>query len=116
MLLLRPLDMDKYSVTDYEKSEELLHALCPWALLLIGKHNPSAEHDLCQSGASVGHPPVNPVRNSSGALTPAGIILKSNPAAEQRDIISNGVNEIRRSMVDPSTLCENFRKIREASV
>jgi hypothetical protein len=35
--------------------------------------------------------PVNPVRNSSGALNPAGIILKSNPAAEQRGIISNGV-------------------------
>jgi hypothetical protein len=35
---------------------------------------------------------VNPVRNSSGALNPAGIILKSNPAAEQRGIISNGVN------------------------
>ncbi len=34
---------------------------------------------------------VNPVRNSSGALKPAGIILKSNPAAEQRGIISNGV-------------------------
>ena len=52
---------------------------------------------------------VNPVRNSSrcdskssGALNPAlrggtpygaepGIILKSNPAAEQRGIISNGV-------------------------
>jgi hypothetical protein len=44
-----------------------------------------------------------PVRNSSGALNPvrdlslnginpAGIILKSNPAAEQRGIISNGVN------------------------
>jgi len=35
---------------------------------------------------------VNPVRNSNGALNPAGIILKSNPAAEQRGIISNGVN------------------------
>ena len=35
---------------------------------------------------------VNPVRNSSGALNPAGIILKSNHAAEQRGIISNGVN------------------------
>ena len=35
---------------------------------------------------------VNPVRNSSGALNPAGIILKSNPTAEQRGIISNGVN------------------------
>jgi hypothetical protein len=38
--------------------------------------------------------PVNPVRNSSGALNPAGIIVKSNPAAEQRGIISNGVNDI----------------------
>ena len=36
---------------------------------------------------------VNPVRNSSGALNPAGIILKSNPTAEQRGIISNGVKE-----------------------
>jgi len=26
---------------------------------------------------------VNPVRNSTGALNPAGIILKSNPAAKQ---------------------------------
>ncbi|MDI6762018.1 MAG: hypothetical protein QME83_03200 [Thermodesulfobacteriota bacterium] len=41
---------------------------------------------------------VNPVRNSSrcdskpsGALNSTGIILKSNPAAEQRSIISNGV-------------------------
>jgi len=39
------------------------------------------------------HKTVNPVRNSSGALDPAGIILRSNPAAEQRGIISNGVNE-----------------------
>ncbi|MDP2971408.1 MAG: hypothetical protein Q8P64_19710 [Deltaproteobacteria bacterium] len=38
--------------------------------------------------------PVNPVRNSSGALNPAGIILKSNPAAEHRGIISNGVKEV----------------------
>jgi len=49
-------------------------------------------------------PSINPVRNSSGALNPvrdlslnginpSGIILKSNPAAEQRGIISNGVNE-----------------------
>jgi ABC-type uncharacterized transport system auxiliary subunit len=34
---------------------------------------------------------VNPVRNSGGALNPAGIIIKPNPAAEQRGIISNGV-------------------------
>jgi len=37
---------------------------------------------------------VNPVRNSSGALTPAGMIIKPNPAAEQRGIISNGVKII----------------------
>jgi len=36
---------------------------------------------------------VNPVRNSSGALNPAGIVLKSNSAAEQRSIISNEVKE-----------------------
>jgi len=36
---------------------------------------------------------VNPVRNSSGALNPSGIILKSDPAAEQQGIISNGVKE-----------------------
>ncbi|TSC92554.1 MAG: DNA polymerase III subunit gamma/tau [Candidatus Berkelbacteria bacterium Licking1014_7] len=36
---------------------------------------------------------VNPVRNSSGALNPVGIILKSDPAAEQRGIISNGVKK-----------------------
>ena len=36
---------------------------------------------------------VNPVRNSSRELDPAGIIVKSNPAAKQRSIISNGVNE-----------------------
>ncbi len=38
---------------------------------------------------------MNPVRNSSEALNPTGIILKSNPAAEQGGIISNGVK--RRS-------------------
>ena len=35
---------------------------------------------------------VNPVRNSSGALNPTGIILKCNPAAQHWGIISNGVN------------------------
>ena len=38
------------------------------------------------------HSGANPVRNSSGGLNPAGIILKSNPAAEQRGMISNGAN------------------------
>lgn len=35
---------------------------------------------------------VNPVRNSNGASNPAGMVLKNNRAAEQRGIISNGVN------------------------
>jgi hypothetical protein len=35
---------------------------------------------------------VNPVRNSSGALSLAGMILKCNPAAELLGILSNGVN------------------------
>jgi hypothetical protein len=40
---------------------------------------------------------VNPVRNSSGALNHAGIILvECSPAAEQQGIISNGVNLISR--------------------
>ncbi|MDI7258778.1 MAG: Tm-1-like ATP-binding domain-containing protein [Thermodesulfobacteriota bacterium] len=38
---------------------------------------------------------VNPVRNSNGALNPAGINLKCNPAAEQRGIISNGVKKVQ---------------------
>jgi hypothetical protein len=37
---------------------------------------------------------VNPVRNSSRALNPVGIVPKCNPAAEQRGIISNGVKEV----------------------
>jgi len=36
---------------------------------------------------------MNLVRNSGGALNPAGIILGPNPAAEQRRIISNGVKD-----------------------
>jgi len=53
---------------------------------------------------------VNPVRNSSRALNPAGIILKSNPAIggtlEQRDIISNGVNIVYLRLKNPSLLSE----------
>jgi hypothetical protein len=37
---------------------------------------------------------VHPVRNSSGALNPAGIIIKPDSAAQQRGIISSGVNII----------------------
>jgi ABC-type antimicrobial peptide transport system permease subunit len=46
---------------------------------------------------------VNPVRNSSGALNPAGIILKSD-AIEQRGIISNGVNIVYLRLKSPSLL------------
>ena len=49
---------------------------------------------------------VNPVRNSSGALNPTGIILKSNPAVEQRDIISNGVNIVYLRLKNPSLLSQ----------
>ncbi len=37
---------------------------------------------------------VHPIRNSSGALNLAGIIIKPDSAAQQRGIISNGVNII----------------------
>ena len=39
---------------------------------------------------------MNPVRNSSGASNPVRIILEPDPAAEQRPIISNGVNRWER--------------------
>ena len=83
---------------------------------------------------------VNPVRNSSGALNPVrdlslnginpalrggtpygaepGIILKSNPAAKQRGIISNGVKkEIFPSLLNlfffplDSKVCEYEYKV-----
>jgi len=47
---------------------------------------------------------VNPVRNSSRTLNPAGIGLKSNPTVEQRDIISNGVNIVYLRLKNPSLL------------
>ena len=49
---------------------------------------------------------VNPVRNSSGALIPAGIVLKSNLAVEQRGIISNGVNIVYLRLKNPSLLSQ----------
>jgi putative ABC transport system permease protein len=55
-------------------------------------------------GAGLGG--VNPVRNSSEALNPAGIILKSNPAVEQRGIISNGVNIVYLRLKNPSLLSQ----------
>jgi len=62
---------------------------------------------------------VNPVKNSSGpsprrsgsghaggALNPAGIIPDSNPAIEQRGIISNGVNIVYLRLENPSLLSQ----------
>jgi len=43
---------------------------------------------------------VHPVRNSSKALNPAGIILKCNPTVEQWGIISNGVKRYRQEIWD----------------
>jgi putative ABC transport system permease protein len=53
---------------------------------------------------------VNPVRSSSGALNPAGIIPNSNPAIagtpEQRGNISNGVNVVYLRLKNPSLLSQ----------
>jgi hypothetical protein len=55
----------------------------------------AANIKLRGASGSQGPDVVNPVRNSSRALSPAGIILTSNLAAEQQGIISNGVNPDR---------------------
>ncbi len=66
------------------------------------------------------YPFVNPVRNSSGALNPAGIILKSNVAAEQRGIISNGVNRAYPLLADVSNNIpmeeDRFSKIEDGHI
>jgi hypothetical protein len=51
---------------------------------------------------------VYPVRNSSGALNLAGIIIKPDSAAQQRGIISNEVN-ITSSGAPGSALCRPVR-------
>ena len=51
---------------------------------------------------------VNPVRNSSGALNPAGINLKCNPATEQRSIISNGVKAAVLEKFNEPLVVKNF--------
>jgi hypothetical protein len=60
---------------------------------------------------------VHPVRNSSlydskpsGALNPARIIIKPDSAAQQRGIISNGVNIISDCALD-SAPCRPFRRV-----
>jgi general secretion pathway protein A len=50
-------------------------------------------------------PLINPVRDSSGALNPAGIILRSNPAAEQWGIISNRAKNLHEGS------SENFKDV-----
>lgn len=40
---------------------------------------------------------VHPVRNSKGTFEAAGIILQCSHAAEQRGIVSNGVNRLKRN-------------------
>ncbi len=49
---------------------------------------------------------VNPVRNSIGALNPDRIILTFNTTAEQRSIISNGVNIVYLRLKNPSLLSQ----------
>ena len=50
---------------------------------------------------------MNPVRNSSGALNPAEIILELNPTAKQWGIISNGV-KVHRSNATRFLFHEGF--------
>ncbi len=59
---------------------------------LVEEFGSLERHNGLPDGREIKFPIINPVRNSSGALNPAGIILKPNPAAEQQGIISNGVN------------------------
>ena len=54
---------------------------------------------------------MNPVRNSSGALNPAGIIPELNPTAKQRAIISNGV-KVRRL----DTICIAVKNLEEVTL
>jgi hypothetical protein len=57
---------------------------------------------------------VNPVRNSSGALNPAGIIIKPDPVAEQRSIISNGV-KVGNGTAKPAIIGELNKTKKERS-
>ena len=61
---------------------------------------------LADAQALLGGEPngVNPVRNSSGVLTPAGITPNSNSAQEERGILSNGVNVVYLRLKNPSLL------------
>jgi Flp pilus assembly protein TadD len=52
---------------------------------------------------------VNPDRNSNGSLNLAGNILKSDPAAERRSIISNGVKDMMSLPKDVLTLPKDLK-------
>jgi uncharacterized protein (DUF1684 family) len=67
---------------------------------------------LLLEGTAVAAVGVNPIRNSSAASTPAGTILGPNPAGEQQDIISNGVNRGEMKLEEQRIL--NWRKERDA--
>jgi thiamine biosynthesis lipoprotein len=89
---------NKASLQAFQEIKRIETLMSPWL----------DSSDVTRINRSAGKERVNPVRNSSGALNPAGIILKSNPAAEQRGIISNGVK------VSPETF-EVIQKAQEIS-
>ena len=60
--------------------------------------------------------PVYPVRNSTGALNPAGIILESNPATLKRGVISNGVSEERVVSPTVEQMAESPPSLRSATL
>jgi len=79
--------------------------------------NPAGAIGVVNTGGGNGSQ-VNPVRNSSGALNPAGIILKSNPAVEQRGIISNRVKspEMEGKGREPRITEQQFNAIKRIAV
>jgi hypothetical protein len=73
-----------------DKSQEIFRFFAP--LRMTGREPEFRLWYQMPIGSLLLHLFVNPVRNSSEALNPAEIFIKSNPAAEQWGIISNGVN------------------------
>jgi NADH-quinone oxidoreductase subunit J len=74
---------DRYWLAVEIASILLLVALV--AIIQIGKRREAGDDEVERR--------VNPVRNSREALNSGGFILKSNPTAEHRSTISNGVKE-----------------------
>jgi len=88
--VVQPRDLGRFLFDRYWMPIEIVSILFLVVLVVIiqlGKRKGSAGEEAERG--------INPVRNSSGPLNPVGIILKSKSAAEQRDIISNGVKEGR---------------------